>query len=75
MQVAENLTDHQAADAVRSRIDGKYALGLTLSDPGFDFSILCKFRGRLIQHQATSRLFDTMLTGKRVSFSIGVSLG
>ena len=62
MQFAENLTDRQAADAVRSRIDWKYALGLNLEDSGFDFSVLCKFRKRLIQHQATHRLFDTLLT-------------
>jgi transposase len=62
MQFAESLTDRQAADAVRSRIDWKYALGLALSDPGFDFSVLSKFRTRLVQHQATNRLFDTMLT-------------
>ena len=30
MQFAEGLTDRQAADAVRSRIDWKYALGLDL---------------------------------------------
>src|SRR5438477_3991682 len=40
MQFAENLSDRQAADAVRSRIDWKYALGLELTDPGFDFSVL-----------------------------------
>ncbi len=38
MQFAENLTDRQAADQVRSRIDWKYALGLELTEPGFDFS-------------------------------------
>src|SRR5690349_14574306 len=36
LQVAEGLSDRQAADAVRSRIDWKYVLGLDLSDPGFD---------------------------------------
>jgi transposase len=40
MQFAENLTDRQAADAVRGRIDWKYALGLDLTDAGFDFSVL-----------------------------------
>src|SRR5918997_6532864 len=44
MQFAENLTDRQAADAVRGRIDWTYALGLELSDPGFDFSVLSAFR-------------------------------
>ncbi len=37
MQYAEGLTDRQAADAVHTRIDWKYALSLELTDPGFDF--------------------------------------
>src|SRR5689334_11396851 len=36
MQFAEGLPNRQAADAVRSRIDWKYALNLELTDPGFD---------------------------------------
>lgn len=39
MQFAEGLSDRQAADAVRGRIDWKYALGLELTDPGFDASV------------------------------------
>src|SRR4051794_22786296 len=48
LQFAEGLADRQAADAVRGRIDWKYALGLELTDPGFDFSVLCEFRARLV---------------------------
>ena len=40
MQFRENLTDRQAAEAVRSRIDWKYLLGYDLTDPGFHFSVL-----------------------------------
>ncbi len=40
VQYMEELTDRQAADAVRSRMDIKYVLGLELTDPGFDFSVL-----------------------------------
>ena len=47
MQFREGLSDRQAAEAVRGRIDWKYLLGLGLDDPGFDFSVLCEFRGRL----------------------------
>ena len=43
LQFVENLTDRQAADAVRGRIDWKYALGLELSDPGFDHTVLTGF--------------------------------
>ena len=39
-QFLEHLSDRQAADAVRARIDWKYALGLELTDPGFHFSVL-----------------------------------
>ncbi|MAU11454.1 MAG: IS5/IS1182 family transposase [Anaerolineaceae bacterium] len=61
MQFAENLSDREAADAVRSRIDWKYALSLELSDPGFDYSVLTEFRQRLLQHQAETQLFERLL--------------
>lgn len=61
MQFAEGLTDRQAADAVRSRIDWKYALGLELTDPGFHYSILTEFRGRVIEGGMEAQLLDDML--------------
>jgi hypothetical protein len=51
----------QAADAVRARIDWKYALGLELTDPGFHFSVLGEFRARLVAGGAEHLLLDTML--------------
>src|SRR4051812_21432998 len=60
-QFAEGLPDRRAADAVRGRIDWKYALRLPLDDPGFDASILCEFRSRLLASGAERRLFDTLL--------------
>jgi transposase len=62
MHYAEGLTDRQAADAVKTRIDGKYALRLEITDPGFDFSVLSEFRGRLLTNQAERRLFEVMLS-------------
>ena len=61
MQFTEGLSDRQAADAVRTRIDWKYALGLALEDDGFDFSVLCEFRTRLLEGHAEYLLFETML--------------
>lgn len=61
MQFAENLTDRQAAEAVRDRIAWKYALSLELTDAGFDFSVLSEFRQRLLDHEAGQRLLDEML--------------
>jgi transposase len=60
-QFAEGLSDEQAAEAVRGRLDWKYALSLELTDPGFDASILSEFRGRLIQGSAEMHLLDAML--------------
>ena len=63
MQFLEGLTDRQAAEAVRSRIDWKYMLGLTLEDPGFDFSVLSEFRQRLLEGKAEMLLLDELLKG------------
>jgi len=61
MQFAENLSDRQAADAVRSRIDWKYALSLELADPGFDHTVLSEFRSRLINNNAEMLILNTLL--------------
>jgi len=61
MQYMENLSDRQAAEAVRSRIDWKYMLGLSLEDPGFDYSVLSEFRGRLLDGGAETLLLETLL--------------
>jgi len=61
MQFLEDLSDRQAADAVRSRIDWKYILGLELDDPGFDFSVLSEFRQRLIEGKAETILLEKLL--------------
>jgi transposase len=65
MQFAEGLSDRQAADAVRGRMDWKYALALELTDPGFDASVLSEFRDRLISGSAEMLLFETMLNHLR----------
>ncbi len=62
---AEGLSDEQAADAVRSRIDWKYLLGLALDDPGFDKSVLSEFRARLVAGEAVLLLLETLLTAFR----------
>jgi transposase len=61
LQFAEDLSDREAADAVRDRIDWKYALGLELTDTGFDFTVLSKFRKRLSHSNAEYRLLDELL--------------
>lgn len=61
MQFMENLSDRQAAEAVRARIDWKYVLSLDLTDTGFDFSILSEFRSRLIAGGQEAQLLNRLL--------------
>jgi transposase len=61
LQFTEDLTDRQAADAVRGRIDWKYCPGLELADPGFDFSVLSEFRSRLEAGGMGKALLDLLL--------------
>jgi transposase len=65
MQFAEGLSDRQAAEAVRSRIDWKYALSLELADPGFNHTVLSEFRTRLVAGHAEQLLLETLLARVR----------
>src|SRR5215203_2032701 len=62
LQFRENLSDRQAAEQVRARIDWKYLLGLELTDAGFDFSVLSEFRARLLAGGSETLLLDALLT-------------
>src|ERR687886_165718 len=61
LQFREDLADRRAAEAVRARIDRKYLLGLELDEPGFDASVLCEFRARLVEGGAEERLLGKLL--------------
>lgn len=61
LQFAEQLSDERMAEAVRSRIDLKYLLALPLDDPGFDSSVLCEFRTRLIDGNPEMLMFEKLL--------------
>ena len=63
MQFSEGLSDRQAAEAVRARIDWKYALGLQLSDPGLNFSVLSEFRLRVVEGGKERLLLEKLLEG------------
>src|SRR5437763_4016046 len=61
LQFREDLSDRRAAEAVRARIDWKYLLGLELTDPGFDASVLCEFRARLVAGGEETLLLEKLL--------------
>ncbi len=60
-QMMEKLPDRAAVEAVRVRIDWKYALHLSLDDPGFVATNLSHFRTRLLAHEAEYRSFDALV--------------
>jgi transposase len=60
-QYMEDLADRAATEAVRMRLDWKYALHLPLDDAGFNFSVLSEYRARLVNHQAEGRVFEALL--------------
>jgi transposase len=61
LQMAQALSDRQAAEAVQDKISWKYALGLGLEDPGFDASVLSEFRTRVVTHGLEERVLDLLL--------------
>jgi transposase len=65
LQFAEGLSDRQAAEAVRGRIDWKYALGLAPDDPGFHHSVRCEFRARLLGGGLEHLLLEDLLAACR----------
>src|SRR5713101_9758143 len=66
LQRAENLTDRQAAESVRTRIDWQYLLGLPFDDPGFDHTVLAEFRARVADADLEQVALDALL-GRLVS--------
>jgi IS5 family transposase len=58
LQFLLGLSDRQAAEAVRCRIDFKYAMAMALDDPAFHHSVLADFRDRLAEDDRADRLLD-----------------
>src|SRR5437667_2581351 len=75
LQFTGDLTDRQAADAVRGRVDWKYCLGLDLADPGFEFTVLSGFRDRLLAGGAERVIFDALLARLRELGLVGAGDG
>ncbi|WP_425559311.1 IS1182 family transposase [Catenulispora yoronensis] len=57
LQVLQNISDPEAAVALRVDLRWKAAAGLGLHDPGFDASLFVYFRRRLAANGATDWLF------------------
>src|SRR5262245_16191613 len=62
LQFRENVSERQAAEAVRARIDWKDRLGRALTAPGFDYAVLSAVRARVSTGDASERLLEQLLT-------------
>jgi transposase len=60
-QFIENLSDRKTVESIRARIDWKYALSLEVENSGFDSTVLCEFRDRLVAGKAENSLSDKLL--------------
>jgi transposase len=61
LQSMEQMSDREAADAVRTRVDWKYALALPMADAGFHHSVLEEFRQRLMVDDRAMCLLEAVL--------------
>ncbi len=61
LQHVEGLSDREAAEAVRTRVEWKYALHLPLHFPGFDVTALADFRRRLMAHTPAHPCFERLV--------------
>ena len=60
-QFLEGLTDAQASDALRTRIDWKFALHLSLLPRTLDEIVLCRFRERMLNHAIEQYAYQMLL--------------
>ena len=61
IQYMEGLSDRALLEQLPVRMDWKYFLGLALTDPGFDPSVLSEFRQRLTEHEQANVLLEVLL--------------
>ncbi|WP_328380560.1 transposase (plasmid) [Streptomyces sp. NBC_00440] len=66
LQFLLGISDRQAAEAVRCRIDFMYVTALELDDTGFHHSMLAVFRGHLAEDGRADRLLDLALVRLKV---------
>jgi transposase len=60
-QFVEGLPDRRAVEAMRTRIDWKYALHLPLAYRGLEPSALCRFRQRLLNDLVAQLVFQQVM--------------
>jgi transposase len=67
LQYHDDCSDAEAEQRVRFDLRWKHALGLALEDGGFDATVLCRFRRKLLDAGLERALFDRLVTAARVA--------
>jgi transposase len=65
LQYHDDCSDRETEARVRFDLRWKHALGLALEDTGFDATVLCVFRRKLLEHHLTRALFDRLVSAAR----------
>ncbi len=60
-QFVEELANQPMIEAVRSRVDLKYALHLSMNSPSLDPEALCEIRQQLLSYPANRHIFQNLL--------------
>jgi transposase len=67
LQYHDDCSDAEAEARVRFDLRWKHALGLSLEAGGFDATVLCRFRGKLLAHGLERALFDRLVRAARAA--------
>jgi transposase len=65
LQYYDDCSDAEAEGRVRFDLRWKHALGLGLEDSGFDATVLCKFRRKLLEQGMERALFNRLVSAAR----------
>lgn len=65
LQYHDDCSDAEAEMRVRCDRRWKHALGLALEDAGFDATVLCHFRHKLVEHGLERALFNRLVNAAR----------
>ena len=65
LQYHDDCSDVEAEQRVRFDLRWKHALGLDLEDVGFDATVLCRFRRKLLERGLERALFERLVNAAR----------
>src|SRR5262249_22127552 len=65
LQYHDDCSDVEAEQRVRFDLRWKHALGLDLEDMGFDATVLCRFRRKLLERGLERALFERLVNAAR----------